>query len=472
MTFLELVVAGLVGFEWAVLGYFFLVNVVYGILLVAAAVELRQVVLHTRGRSMERILSSPLVPTISVLAPAHNEEATVVASVSALLSLHYSNLEVVVVNDGSVDRTLEVLEDAFELVAISAVHRRRLDAQPVRVAYRSRTHPQLVVVDKENGGKADALNAALNFATGELACVIDADTLIEEDALQRLVQPFLSEDRLLAAGGTIRVANGCDVEQGRVTRARAPRAALPGIQVVEYLRAFLFGRLGWNRLGGNLIISGAFGLFRREAVVDAGGYLHDSVGEDMELVVRLRRHGYEHGGPHQVAFIPDPVAWTEVPESWRVLGRQRERWHRGLSDALWRHRRMLFNPRYGAVGLVVYPYFLFIELLSPVIELLGLLGLATGLLIGVLDFRFALLFFLVAYAIGIVLSLFSLLLEELSFRRYTGFGNRVRLLTWAFLENLGFRQVTALWRVRGAVRYLQGRTEWGAMERKGFDSTT
>lgn len=471
MTFQELVVAGLVGFEWAVLVYFFLVNVVYGILLVAAAVELGRVVLRTRGRSMERVLSSPLVPTISVLAPAHNEEAAVVASVVALLSLHYSNLEVVVVNDGSTDRTLKVLEDAFELDAIPSVHRRRLETQPVRAAYRSRTHPQLVVVDKENGGKADALNAALNFSTGGLACVIDADTLIEEDALQRLVLPFLSQDDLLAVGGTIRVANGSDIDQGRVTRVRAPRAALPGIQVVEYLRGFLFGRLGWNRLGGNLIISGAFGLFRREAVVDAGGYLHDSVGEDMELVVRLRRHGYEDGGPRQVAFIPDPVAWTEVPESWRVLGRQRERWHRGLFDTLWRHRRMLFNPRYGAVGLVVYPYFLFIELLAPLIELLGIFGLAMGLLIGVFDLRFALLFFLIAYGTGMVLSMFTLLLEEFTFRRYTGFGNRVRLLTWAFLENFGYRQVTVLWRVRGAIRFLRGRTDWGVMVRKGFDST-
>lgn len=471
MTPLEVVLAGLVWFEWAVLWYFFMVNVIYGILLVAAAVELRRVVMRTRGRSMERLLASPLVPTISVLAPAHNEEATVAASVGALLSLHYSNLEVVVVNDGSVDRTLEVLEQAFDLVAISPVHQRRLEAQPVRGAYRSRTHPQLVVVDKENGGKADALNAALNFATGDLACVIDADTLVEDDALQRLVIPFLSEDGLLAAGGTVRVVNGSDVEQGRVVRVRAPGEALPGIQVVEYLRAFLFGRLGWNRLGGNLIISGAFGLFRRQAVVDAGGYLHDSVGEDMELVVRLRRHGYEHCGPRQVAFIPDPVAWTEVPDSWRVLGRQRERWHRGLSDTLWRHRRMLFNPRYGAVGLAVYPYFLFIELLAPIIEILGLAGLATSLLLGALDFRFALLFFLVAYVIGIVLSLFTLLLEELSFRRYTGFRNRVRLLTWAFFENFGYRQVTAVWRVRGTVRFLRGNTEWGAMARKGFGST-
>jgi cellulose synthase/poly-beta-1,6-N-acetylglucosamine synthase-like glycosyltransferase len=255
-----------------------------------------------------------------------------------------------------------------------------------------------------------------------------------------------------------------------VIRARVPARALPGIQAVEYLRAFLFGRLGWNRLGGNLIISGAFGLFRREAVVAAGGYLHDSVGEDIELVVRLRRHGYEQGGPRRVAFIPDPVAWTEVPERWRSLARQRERWHRGLSDALWRHRGMLFNPRYGVVGLVVYPYFLFVELLAPAIEIMGLVGLAVGLVIGALDVQFAILFFLVAYALGIVLSMFTLLLEEFSFRRYTGVVDRLRLLAWAFAENFGYRQLTAVWRVRGIVRFLRGRTEWGAMERKGFES--
>jgi cellulose synthase/poly-beta-1,6-N-acetylglucosamine synthase-like glycosyltransferase len=472
VSFVELAIAGLVRMEWAILVYFFVINFVYGTLLCAAALEMRRFMLRTRGRSLERTLSSPLVPTISVLAPAYNEEATIVASVRALLALHYPNLEVVVISDGSTDRTVELLEAAFELVSIAPIHQHRLHGHPIRAAYRSRTHPQLVVIDKENGGKADALNAGLNFATGELACVIDADTLVEDDALQRMVLPFLAEDDLLAAGGTIRVVNHADVRQGRVIKARVPGRALPGIQAVEYLRAFLFGRLGWNRLGGNLIISGAFGLFRREAVVAAGGYLHDSVGEDIELVVRLRRHGYEQGGPRRVAFIPDPVAWTEVPERWRSLARQRERWHRGLSDALWRHRRMLFNPRYGVVGIVVYPYFLIVELLAPAIEIIGLVGLAVGLMIGVLDVEFAILFFLVAYALGIVLSMFTLLLEEFSFRRYTGVVDRLRLLVWAFIENFGYRQLTAVWRVRGIVRFLRGRTEWGAMERKGFEPGT
>src|SRR5207248_1468651 len=217
---------------------------------------------------------------------------------------------------------------------------------------------------KEHGGKADALNIGLQLATGELVCVVDADTLIETDALLRLVRPFLMRRSVLAVGGIIRVVNGAVVRGGQVVLPRAPRRALAGFQVVEYLRGFLCGRLGWNLLGGNLIISGAFGLFRRQALIAIQGYAHDTVGEDIELVFRLRRHGYETQGPHQVIYVPDSVAWTEAPELLRVLSRQRERWHCGLSDTLWRHRRVLLNPRYGAMGLVGYPYFFFVEVLA------------------------------------------------------------------------------------------------------------
>jgi cellulose synthase/poly-beta-1,6-N-acetylglucosamine synthase-like glycosyltransferase len=243
---------------------------------------------------------------------------------------------------------------------------------------------------------------------------------------------------------------------------------LAGIQVVEYLRAFLFGRLGWNRLGGNIIISGAFGLFQRDAVLDAGGYLHDTVGEDMELVLRLKRLSYERGGPGKIAFVPDPVAWTEVPESLKSLGRQRDRWHRGLADVLWRHRRMLLNPRYGITGLLVYPYYAFVELLAPVIEAVGLIGLAFGLVFGIVDWNFAALFYLTAYGLGTALTAFTLILEDVSFHRYDSFRDRVLLFWWALLENVGYRQLTVYWRLRGLWKFIRGRKDWGVMDRKGF----
>jgi len=466
--FLELV---LVRFELAILAYFLFVNTIYAVLLISSAAEMRLHLLALRTESQWRLLQSDLTPSLSLLAAAHNEAATIASSVQAMLGLYYPSLEVVVVNDGSTDATVAVLAERFELVAIEPAFDHRVSSAKVEALYRSRTHPNLVVVSKENGGKADALNAGLNVASGRLICALDADTLIEPDALLRMVQPFLSDDRVVAAGGTIRVVNASQTRGGRVIRVRAPRRALPGFQVVEYLRAFLFGRLGWNRLGGNLIISGAFGLFERAALLDAGGYAgFATVGEDMELVARLRRRSYDTHGPGLVAFIPDPVAWTEVPETFRGLGRQRDRWHRGLADVLRRNRGVMFNPHYGLLGLVVYPYFVLVELLAPVVEALGLVGLALGLLIGAVDWPFAALYFAVAYGYGACLATLTFVLEEFSFHRYEGLRDRAVLLCWSLLENFGYRQLTVVWRLRGLVKFLKGRTDWGVMKRKGFSA--
>ncbi len=455
----------------AVLVYFVVLNSFYAVQLVAATLETLRHTRATRGADRRRLLGSGVAPRISVLAPAHNEAATVSESVASLLTLQYPNLEIVLVNDGSSDPTLDVVRRVFELSSIHPVYWRRIATKPVRALYRSAIHPDLVVVDKENGGKADALNAALNVATGDLVCAIDADTLIESDALLRMVRPLLSDERVLAAGGTIRVANGSLIRGGRVITARAPRTYLAGVQAVEYLRAFLFGRLGWNRLGGNLIISGTFGLFRRNAVIAAGGYLHNTVGEDMELVARIRRNAREHGQADRVQFIPDPVAWTEVPDSWAVLGRQRDRWHRGLADVLWRYRRQMLNPRYGALGLVVMPYYLIIELLAPLVEVLAILGLIPAVLLGAVDVTFAVLLFLVAYGYGLLLTVFTLLLDELAYRRYHGLADRLVMIMWALVESLGYRQLTVLWRLNGLWKYLRKRTDWGTMTRRGFAGT-
>ncbi|HEV7388508.1 MAG TPA: glycosyltransferase family 2 protein [Gemmatimonadaceae bacterium] len=458
--------------QYAVLLYFLAVNGWYLVLLVSSLLELRHHMLLITDESRHLLLSSTLSPTISILAPAYNEEATIETSLRALLALQYPNLEVIVISDGSKDRTVQVLSEKFDLVPVKTIYEQRIRTKPVRSLYRSSTYPSLVVVDKENGGKADALNVGLSFARGELVCAMDADTLIEADGLQRMVRPFLYATDVVATGGTIRVVNGSEVKFGRVVKTAVPTNMLAGVQVVEYLRAFLFGRLGWNRLGGNIIISGAFGLFQREAVVDAGGYLHDTVGEDMELVLRLKRLSYENGGPGRIAFVPDPVAWTEVPETAKSLGRQRDRWHRGLADVLWRHRRMLLNPRYGITGLFVYPYYAFVELLAPVIEAAGIIGLALGLLFGIVDWNFAGLFYLTAYGLGTALTAFTLILEDLSFHRYDSFRDRVLLFWWALLENLGYRQLTVYWRLRGLWKFVRGRKDWGVMERKGFRPVT
>lgn len=464
----ELFAGTLTTFAWAVFAYFILINGFQTMLLTSAAAGLKRHRLRVWEEDRVGLLNGAVSPTISALAPAYNEEANVAESVRALLILRYPALEVVVINDGSTDATLEVLISAFGLRPVHPIFRNQVQTKPVHGLYRSPSYPGLLVVDKDNGGKADALNAGLNCATGELVCSIDADTLIEPDALLRIVRPFLANEDVVATGGTIRVANGSLVADGRVIDARVPRGFLAGCQAVEYLRAFLFGRLGWNHLGGNLVISGAFGLFRREAVLGVGGYVHDTVGEDMQLVADLRRRGHDQGTPNRVEFVPDPVAWTEAPETLRVLGRQRDRWHRGLADVLRRHRRMFGNPRYRGLGLVVYPYYVIVELLGPVVEALGLVAVATGLAVDAVDLTFAALFLAVAYGWGVLLNLAVLILEELTYRRYHRWSDLFLLLLWSLAEGTGYRQLTVLWRLRGLWRYLRGSTDWGTMSRKGF----
>jgi cellulose synthase/poly-beta-1,6-N-acetylglucosamine synthase-like glycosyltransferase len=451
-----------------ILTYFLALNTFYALLLVLAIPEIWEQTRLAEDEDFQRLMQSDALPPITILVPAHNESATIETSVTAMLTLEYRSFEVVVVNDGSKDDTMERLRQAFELYEVPRTYGETIPTRPLRAVYRSRTRTRLLVIDKENGGKADSLNAAINASRFPLVIAVDADTLIEPDALLRLTRPFLLGARIAAVGGTIRVANGCVVKDGRVTDARVPRRFLPGIQVVEYLRAFLFGRLGWNRLGGSLVISGAFGLFRKDYLHAIGGYRVSSVVEDLDLVVRLHRHLQRNKIRYEIPFIPDPVAWTEVPESGRILSRQRERWHRGLIAAMWQYRGMLGNPRYGRVGLIAMPFFTFGEMLAPLIEVFGYGITVLGLVYGAIDTSFALLFLLVAWGYGMLLSIWAVVLDEVSFRRYGRLGDIVRLLFYATLETFGYRQRTVWWRLKAFAGVWKRRQAWGEMVRKGF----
>jgi cellulose synthase/poly-beta-1,6-N-acetylglucosamine synthase-like glycosyltransferase len=460
------------GTDFAILFYFLVLNSFYALLLVLSIPEIWEQTRLADDEDFQRLMQSDALPPITILVPAHNEQRTIEASVTAILTLHYRNYEVVVVNDGSKDETLEALRHAFDLYEIPRTYPETIPTKPLRALYRSRTRTKLIVIDKENGGKADSLNAAINASRFPLVIAVDADTLIEPDALLRLTRPFLLGRRIAAVGGTVRVANGCVVRDGIVTEARVPRGFLAGVQVAEYLRAFMFGRLGWNRLGGNLIISGAFGLFRKDHLLAVGGYDATSSVEDLDLVVRLHRYLRRHKIPYEIPFIPDPVAWTEVPESLRVLGRQRERWQRGLVAAMWQYRGMLFNPRYGRVGLIAVPFYTFGEMLAPLVEVFGYAITVVGLFFGVVNVSFALLFVLVAWGYAMLLSLWAVVLEEVSFRRYGRFGDLARLVLFATLENFGYRQCAVWWRLRAFLSVWRRKHVWGVMTRKGFDPVT
>jgi cellulose synthase/poly-beta-1,6-N-acetylglucosamine synthase-like glycosyltransferase len=461
-------VAAITAWDLMVLVYFIAGNTLYLAFSCVAFVKLREHRRRWTPRRLEAILRSPATPGISVIAPAHNEEATIRESLRSLLLLHYPQFEVIVVNDGSKDGTLAAMIDGFDLVRAPVGYTEPVATRPVNGVYRSLLNPDLVVIDKQNGGKADAINAGINAARYPLVCVIDADSLLEELALARAALPFIEDPSTVAAGGIVRIANGCRIESGAVTQVGMPMSWLARFQTVEYLRAFLAGRVAMSAMNALLIISGAFGIFRRDVLIEVGGFRQDTIGEDMEIVTRLHRHCKATGRPYRVVFQPDPVCWTEVPESKRSLAAQRNRWQRGTMQVLSYHRAMMLRPRYGAIGMLALPYFFLFEALAPILELSGYAITLVALAFGLIDWRFAQLLFVAAVLYGTLISLASVMLEEVSFRRYPRVLDLLQLVFLGVLENFGYRQLTMWWRVRGIIDFLRNRQGWGTMTRKGF----
>lgn len=456
------------GFEWGIIFYVSGINAIYFFLMVLGFFALRSYRARQTPETREALLNSPMLPEVSIIVPAHNEAVTISQSVRSMLNLNYPKFEVVVVNDGSTDDTLGVLIKEFHLCK-STFRTGTAITRPVRAVYRSRDPIRLTVVDKENGGKADALNAGLNVVRSPLIAAVDSDSLLEDNALLHVVEPFIdSPGKVVATGGIIRVVNGCRVERGKVTRISSPRQVLPLFQTIEYLRAFLGGRVAFSFLNSLLLISGAFSVFDREALMEAGGFATTTVGEDMEVIVRLHKRGHQKKENYRIVFVPEPVCWTEVPERWATLHRQRNRWQRGTVESLMAHRCMLFNPKFGGPGLFAMPYFVVFEMLGPVVELLGYAMTGLGVLLHVVSLQVAALFFVVSILFGVLLSMSAVVLEEFTMRRYPSVSDLGRLLGAAVLENFGYRQLLTVWRSEGVWDALRGKRGWGAMERRGF----
>ena len=455
-----------------ILVYFLLINSSYLMLIVFATVEF---IRHGRRASfagVEETYRSPLTPAVSVLVPAFNEEAGIVESVRAMLAIRYPAFEVIIIDDGSTDSTFERLSAEYDLVEVVRVIPDDVATRgAVRSVHVPRLRPEpLVVVRKANGGRPDALNVGINVAAYPLICMTDADSILDPQALLAVAKPFLDDPlRVIATGGVVRIANGCAVMAGRIVDVRMPRGWLPRIQVVEYLRAFLLGRTGWSRLGGLLVISGAFGLFRRDAVVAAGGLDGECIGEDAELVVHLHRRMRDQRRDYRIVFVAEPVSWTEAPATLRVLGRQRQRWHRGCAEILAKHRDMVANPRYGRIGLFALPYFLIFELLAPVIEFAGLVLTPVALLLGAVNLAFAAKLLFIAYGYAMMINFVALAVEEYSFHRYSRWSDLWAALLASVLENIGYRQITVVWRLKGMWdAALRRKQVWGVMPRQGF----
>lgn len=456
---------------WFVFVYMVVVILFYSAMLIISFIQLRSQYQLDEIEPYEDLLNVSYTKPISILVPAYNESAGIYGSIRSLLSIEYPEYEIIVINDGSKDDTLEKMISRFKMVKINRVVQMKLATKEIKAVYQSTFYENLFLIDKDNGGKADSLNAGINMASYPYFCSLDGDSVLERDAFLKVMKPILdSNGQVIASGGSIRIANGCVIESGEIVKIGLSTKPVVVMQVIEYLRAFLMGRIGMSRHNLLLIVSGAFGVFSKEWVIDAGGYNHKTVGEDMELVVRLHRLIKERKENKKIVYVADPVCWTEAPEDFKFLRRQRTRWHRGLFESLWAHKKLLFNPKYGSIGFISMPYFLFIEFFGPVIELIGFIIMIISLFVGGVYFEFAILLFLMSILYGSVFSMMAVLLEEWSLRKFPKVTDIVRLVFFSLTETLWYRPLTVLWRCEGIWHILTRKSGWGEMIRKGVSN--
>lgn len=456
-------------FLWTIFAIGILQNLISALQLPFAYFELKR---HSQTEDTEsnwQLLISEEAPAMSILVPAYNESATIVANVRSMLFVQYPNLEIVVANDGSTDNTLDELKNAFSLEPVTRAHELVAPHEPIRGVYGSKLYPNLLVVDKENGGcKADAVNAALNFSRNPLYCVVDADSLLEPEALLRSVRPFMEEpDEMVAVGGTIRVLNGCTVENGEIVKFDLPQRFLPLVQSMEYIRAFLMARLAWSSWGMLSIVSGAFGIFRRDVSLEIGGWSLDTIGEDYDFVVKLHRYMADKKRAYKMRYVPEPVCWTEAPEDLKILKSQRTRWQRGALEVAFKNKDMVFNPKYGKFGMFAMPNNYLVDVIGPLAELIGYLVLPLFFFLGWINYPYLLAFIAIFFVFGTFIGVSTLVLEELELQRSPRASDLLKLGLVAVLENFGYRQLNSIWRVIGWYQFIRKVEGWGEMTRKG-----
>lgn len=458
--------------------FFFLFSgslfVLYMVTLSLSIMEVKKHIRKTKGFDYRSLLSFPKLPSVSIIAPAYNEEKTIVENIKCLLSLQYIDFEIIIVNDGSKDNTLATIIQHFGLIKVERAYELKIPCAKIRGIYQSNNpaYHNLLIVDKENGGKADALNSGINVSRKDLFLAIDVDCIIEPDAILKMVRPFIDDPthKVIVSGGVVRVANSCEVAHGTIVKVNYPKNFWARFQVMEYLRAFTIGRMAWTKLNGLLMVSGAFGLFDRDVVIKVGGYDKTTVGEDLELVVRMRKYMYEAGVKHRVAFIPDPLCWTEVPESYKILSRQRNRWTRGAIDTIKKHRSMFFNPKYGIVGLASFPYWVIYEWLTPIIELIGILFLLLIVVFNMYNIKVMALIILFVITFSLLFSTIAIYIEVYTYYKYRGIKYMLLAFLYIFLEMLIYQPTNFYFSLTGNFDYFFKRNKkgWGTMTRTGF----
>ncbi len=456
-------------YNYVVLLYFLIIITLHIILNLISFISISKHAKRIKYFELKEIFRLHNFKPVSIIVPAFNESDGIVDSVQSLLQMDYPDCQVIVVNDGSTDGTLEKLFKYFRIRQVSFNPYYEISSQPIKAVYLSADYPNLVVIDKENSGKADSINAAINISRNSLIAVIDADSIVERDCLMRIVRPFLEDENVVAVGGVVRIANGCKINNGYIEEAGLSKSWLVRFQVIEYLRAYIFGRNGFDLLNGILILSGAISCFKRDALIEIGGYKPGSIGEDLQIIAQLQKILRIKNPKTRVTFIPDPVCWKVVPEKINNLVSQRARWQKGTIETIRHHKELLLNPDYEWLGMLVYPYYAFFEIFGPLIEITGYVVFVISCFLGIVPLSFAVAFFTAAFLYGVVLSTLSFCLEELTYRKYKKVKHLIILVIASLLENFGYRQLIAYSRFRGFVEYLFGKRDWGRMEKNGFE---
>jgi cellulose synthase/poly-beta-1,6-N-acetylglucosamine synthase-like glycosyltransferase len=439
-------------FEFVFIWYFLFINVVYSFLLCLGVIKIAKRKKEIDAEDFVHLLKAESLPEISFILPSYNEAEDILSAIESLVHLSYRYKEIIVVNDGSSDNTVPLLIEKLEMVEIPRYYEDKIPASKIVAIYKSKKHPEVIFLDKEHGKKFDSLNAGLNACRNEYFICVDADTFIEDAAFEPLIRPILTNPKTIAIAAAIRLRNGCILNYNRISTLKFPFTALSALQSIEYLRAFL-ERLGWESVGGNFVLAGAFAVFQTQRVIDVGGYV-DTVAEDMEIVIRLHRVMKEKKIPYNIKYYPDPAAWTDAPQELKPLAKQRANWHRGTCDCLWYHRKLLFNPKYGFFGCFVYPFWLFCEAMEPLIECIGFVYVFVGYYFGMVNVVFVYFFLFITIGFNIIFTYICILIEELSFKKFSSLKTLVYHLVYSFIENVGYRQLTVYWRMRGIWQFI------------------
>jgi cellulose synthase/poly-beta-1,6-N-acetylglucosamine synthase-like glycosyltransferase len=447
----------LANLQWVCIIFFIGINLGYLVLIILSFLKLPDYVNQQILRELPKQQNDYAIP-ITMLIACYNEEGAIVTTVRSLLQVNYPEFEVLVVNDGSKDDSLKVMIEHFEMVEVPRSFPQTLPHAEIKAIYQSKKVPNLRMIDKVNGGaKADAMNAGIDASLYPLFCPFDGDTLVDKDCLTYLAQPFQEDPTTVAAGGVCRIVNGCRVTDGMLVEINAPRKLLALFQTLEYMRAYHYVRVGWESVNALPIISGAIGLFRKTALQDVGGYCRDTHADDFEIILKMHLHYTAANKPYRIAHSPKALCWTEVPESYEILKRQRVRWQKGFNECMWMNKKLTFLPKSGVMGWIGMPYQFIFEGFSPMFELLGYLITIICFFAGALSYEGAIAFLLMSLGSGFLVTFMTILIEELFFRAYPKKRDILILCLGAFIENFGYRQMNLLWRIEGFINWLRNK---------------